>query len=356
MTATLTQVSHEHHERLIGHIDTLPEVGDMIGHVPVAELRPRVIEVVDFLEGLLLPHMEASERALYPELERMMQNRHSMATMRREHEEIRQLVAALTAMRPKLADGCHHTGDCVALRRIIFRLYAMLKTHLAEEELYLAIVERGGVRGGCGEAGGGDGSRGHDGLLADVHASPLAARPRPAAATGQCRLARPSVAPPRASMLSTHMDVSSKGVADRATTTPGDLASDRDEAGVPVHRGWAPAAGRHRWMEPFVLVLLADGGAHGYAITAQLEEMGITGGPVDIGQVYRTLRDLEAAAMVTSAWSADPVGPQRRDYELTEAGYAAIDAWAAVMRERARLIGEFNARYLESVVSPRGSS
>jgi PadR family transcriptional regulator, regulatory protein PadR len=128
-----------------------------------------------------------------------------------------------------------------------------------------------------------------------------------------------------------------------------ELASDRDLAGVPVHRGWAPVGGRHRWMEPFVLVLLAGGAAHGYASTAELEDMGITAGAVDIGQVYRTLRDLEAAGQVTSSWSSDPVGPQRREYALTGTGYAAIDAWAAVMKERARLIGEFQARYLDSV-------
>ena len=131
------------------------------------------------------------------------------------------------------------------------------------------------------------------------------------------------------------------------------LASDRDAAGVPIHRGWAPLGARRRWMEPFVLVLLAGGGAHGYSITAQLEEMGITGGAVDIGQVYRTLRDLEATGQVTSSWSSEPVGPHRRDYELTEAGYTAIDEWAAVMKERGRLIAEFNARYLEAVVGPR---
>jgi len=131
------------------------------------------------------------------------------------------------------------------------------------------------------------------------------------------------------------------------------LASDRDAAGVPIHRGWAPLGARRRWMEPFVLVLLAGGGAHGYSITAQLEEMGLTGGAVDIGQVYRTLRDLEATGQVTSSWSSEPVGPQRRDYELTEAGYTTIDEWAAVMKERGRLIAEFNARYLEAVVGPR---
>jgi PadR family transcriptional regulator, regulatory protein PadR len=133
------------------------------------------------------------------------------------------------------------------------------------------------------------------------------------------------------------------------------LASHHDAAGVPIHRGWAPLGARRRWMEPFVLVLLAGGGAHGYAITAQLEEMGITGGSVDVGQVYRTLRDLEAAGHVTSSWSTESVGPQRRDYELTEAGYLAIDEWAAVMKERLRLIAEFNARYLDAVAAPRGS-
>jgi PadR family transcriptional regulator PadR len=132
------------------------------------------------------------------------------------------------------------------------------------------------------------------------------------------------------------------------------LASERDASGVPIHRGWAPLGNRRRWMEPFVLVLLAGGGAHGYAITSDLEAMGITGGAVDVGQVYRTLRDLEATGQVTSQWSSDSVGPQRRNYQLTATGYAALDEWAAVMKERTRLIAEFEGRYLDSVASPRG--
>ena len=133
-----------------------------------------------------------------------------------------------------------------------------------------------------------------------------------------------------------------------------DVASDRDAAGVPVHRGWAPAGGRRRWMEPFVLVLLAGSGAHGYSIIAQLEELAITGGAVDVGQVYRTLRDLEAAGHVSSAWSDDPTGPRRREYRLTQSGFAELDEWAAVMKERSRLIAEFDGRYLEFVTSERG--
>jgi DNA-binding PadR family transcriptional regulator len=55
---------------------------------------------------------------------------------------------------------------------------------------------------------------------------------------------------------------------------------------------------------------------------------------------------------VRSSWTTGS-GPARRDYQLTETGYAALDQWAAVMKERTRLVGEFDARYLESVAAPR---
>jgi hemerythrin-like domain-containing protein len=141
MTASLPQVSLEHHDRLMRHLDAMTAVGDMVGVAPAAELEPRVHEVVTFLDELLLPHMKAAERTLYPELERMLQNRHSMTPMRREHDEIRKLAAELVRIRQRLDDGSLHTSDTVALRRVIFRLYAMLKVHLAEEQLYLRIIE-----------------------------------------------------------------------------------------------------------------------------------------------------------------------------------------------------------------------
>ncbi len=136
------------------------------------------------------------------------------------------------------------------------------------------------------------------------------------------------------------------------TATPFAIASDRDAAGIPIHRGWAPVGSRHRWMEPFVLAMLAGGAAHGYAIVGELAQVGITAGSVDVGQVYRTLRDLEEAGQVRSVWVTG-TGPARRDYELTDAGAAALDEWAAVMKERARLVAEFDARYLEWLTDRR---
>ena len=87
--------------------------------------------------------------------------------------------------------------------------------------------------------------------------------------------------------------------------------------------GWSPSCSRS-WPRD----------RRGYGLIGQLQEMGVGGEDVDVGQVYKTLRDLEAVGEVASTWPAEPTGPQRRDYVLTEAGWAALDEWAAVMRER----------------------
>jgi len=136
-------VSAEHHARLVPHVNQLAATGELIGTATGADLRPHLDEACAFLTGLLLPHMEAAERALYPELERLMQNRHSMTPMRREHQAIRALITDLDGRRRRLGDGPVPTADAVALRRALFQLHALLKIHLAEEQLYADLVEHG---------------------------------------------------------------------------------------------------------------------------------------------------------------------------------------------------------------------
>lgn len=138
---TLPKTSHAHHERLMPGIDRLPAVGDMVGHASPDDLRAALDETVSFLSDLLLPHMEAQERALYAEFERILQNRHSMTPMTREHGEIRDLAARIGALRHRMSERALGTGEAVELRRTIFRLYALLKVHLAEEELYVSILD-----------------------------------------------------------------------------------------------------------------------------------------------------------------------------------------------------------------------
>jgi DNA-binding PadR family transcriptional regulator len=143
-------------------------------------------------------------------------------------------------------------------------------------------------------------------------------------------------------------------MSDASSRDQGARIAARDEQGRPTQRGWMPLAARRRWIEPFVLAMLARE-TYGYAILGRLEEMHISNGPLDVGLVYRTLRDLERDGLVSSSWAEESAGPRRRAYQLTAAGYAALDDWAVVMRERARLIGEFNADYLEAVSSSLAS-
>jgi hypothetical protein len=143
MTQSLPQVAHEHHERILAEVDRMPEMADALLADRIDGMAARVQSTGAFLEGTLLPHIDAAERTVYPELERMFQNRHSMAPMRREHADIRALVAEYGKLAGELGDGHATLGRCLAFRRVIFRLYALLKVHLAEEDAYLGIIERG---------------------------------------------------------------------------------------------------------------------------------------------------------------------------------------------------------------------
>jgi hemerythrin-like domain-containing protein len=143
MTQSLPQVAHEHHERLLHHVDQMPALADSLLTARTEEVKAGLAEMSAFLSGTLLPHIDAAEQTLYPELERMFQNRHSMAPMRREHEEIRKLVTDLGGLTRQLGEGQVTIGRTLGVRRVMFQLYALLKVHLAEEDAYLRIVERG---------------------------------------------------------------------------------------------------------------------------------------------------------------------------------------------------------------------
>ena len=144
MTQSLPQVAHEHHDLLLRHVDGLPAMADRLLTATAEDARRSLADTAAFLTGTLLPHIDAAERTIYPELERMFQNRHSMRPMRDEHDEIRRLVGEFGKLSADVREGRMSLGRSLALRRVMFRLYALLKIHLAEEDAYLRIVERAG--------------------------------------------------------------------------------------------------------------------------------------------------------------------------------------------------------------------
>ena len=64
MIAT-SHATTEHQARLAPHVDRLAVTAELVGTAPAAQLRAGLDEACAFLTGLLLPHMEAAERAIY---------------------------------------------------------------------------------------------------------------------------------------------------------------------------------------------------------------------------------------------------------------------------------------------------
>jgi len=139
---SLHATSHEHHERIMEHVDRLPALANEITTVDI-DTFARDFEVeCQFISTQLVPHIEAIETTLYGELDRLMEHRHSMDPMREEHARLRGLFEALCHYRQAIERGQFEGEEAIGLRRVLFRLYSLLKVHLAEEELYLGVIDR----------------------------------------------------------------------------------------------------------------------------------------------------------------------------------------------------------------------
>lgn len=125
-----------HHVELDEIIDGLPALTAELDH-PQPGLSGRLVDAYDRIADQVVPHMEQAETTLYPQLERLMQNRHSMTPMRRDHAQVRLLIDELGA----LAGRDLTLANRLRLRRIVYRLYAMLKIHLGDEEAYLGVLD-----------------------------------------------------------------------------------------------------------------------------------------------------------------------------------------------------------------------
>ncbi|GAY14542.1 ATPase P [Mycobacterium sp. shizuoka-1] len=88
-----------------------------------------------FLQDTLLPHEDAEDSALYPELARPLGSTEATATMSRMHAEIHRLAQRLHTHR-ELADEAGAIRDDQAddLMACLYGLYALLRLHFVQEE------------------------------------------------------------------------------------------------------------------------------------------------------------------------------------------------------------------------------
>src|SRR5215472_168766 len=109
------------------------------------------------------------------------------------------------------------------------------------------------------------------------------------------------------------------------------------------------SSGRHyevgqpkRFLQPCLLLLIAESPAHGYDLLDRLAEFGFERDP---GGLYRALRTMEGDGLVRSEWQLSSVGPGRRHYELTCRGHEQLQAHAEGLLEIRHVVEAYIQRY-----------
>lgn len=85
-----------------------------------------------------------------------------------------------------------------------------------------------------------------------------------------------------------------------------------------------------------LLAYLRRWNAYGYQLVQELGKAGMEN--FDSTTVYRTLRQLEKAGLVSSFWDTSESGPARRMYAITKSGEAFLDLWLDVFRRYQKIL------------------
>ncbi len=91
-------------------------------------------------------------------------------------------------------------------------------------------------------------------------------------------------------------------------------------------------------------MILRDGSTHGYELADSLADL-VPAERIDMGNLYRMLRALEAEGIVESEWRDDLPGRNRRTYRLTEQGASLLDTWVDALDKANKTITAFLERY-----------
>ena len=86
------------------------------------------------------------------------------------------------------------------------------------------------------------------------------------------------------------------------------------------------------FLQPCLLLMLAQGEAHGYSLLDGIDEFGFNRDRFDPSLVYRALRDMEEAGWVSSRWGEESQGPKRRVYQISPEGEAHLSEWITDLR------------------------
>lgn len=140
--SSLTQPLKDEHKELYPQVETLRLAGDAVYESLTTNAHAKIEEAYYFLTHQLLPHAQAEEAALYPAVQKAMGSPQATATMSRDHVEVERLTAELGTLRVHSSLLSITSIQAMALRRVLYGLYALVKVHFAkEEEVYLPLLD-----------------------------------------------------------------------------------------------------------------------------------------------------------------------------------------------------------------------
>jgi DNA-binding PadR family transcriptional regulator len=103
--------------------------------------------------------------------------------------------------------------------------------------------------------------------------------------------------------------------------------------------------GTPRGIEPFLLLELARGEAHGYELAQAVAALGFRRASEDPSILYKLLRGFEEDGLAESHWKTPSSGPARRMYRLTPAGRRYLDERVIDLQKQADRIASFLDQY-----------
>ncbi len=138
----VTQPLRDEHKELLPHIEEILTAADLVGNVPLPELRQEVDQVLAFLTHHLIPHAQAEDQVLYPVVDKLVGTAEALATMRFDHVEIGRMTETLASLYSQFSRASLTASQTKELRQVLYGLYILVKTHFVKEEtIFLPILD-----------------------------------------------------------------------------------------------------------------------------------------------------------------------------------------------------------------------
>ena len=124
------------HRELAPGINRIHDVAMAVGTLAAPDICLAMLDVVDWIDEVLIPHAAWKETCLDPEFERRVGTPWATRIMAFEHHQIRDVARRIVAERERLREQPTKAG-LQAARADLFALEALLRAHIEREERFL---------------------------------------------------------------------------------------------------------------------------------------------------------------------------------------------------------------------------